>query len=237
MICRLCGQHFCYVCGGEWSKHGRSWYNCQFAPHATADAGNELESEWLQNCTDQYFRMLRDTTHLPDVGQRVDELSAYLELGLESGFASKCANSIVDARRVLANCYVAKFYLRGRWSHSLESWTGALESLTETLEVAILSNASQVLSRSSLAQPCPEHVWRNSNANDVVWDVEAVAGNAALVRDLHNAVVAQAERMKFHGSRIFGEHVTLEERNATPLPNPYIAHGNQRQGNGGCSIL
>jgi len=25
-----CGHNWCYICLGDWSKHGSSWYKCNF---------------------------------------------------------------------------------------------------------------------------------------------------------------------------------------------------------------
>merc|ERR1719174_1632004 len=107
MICRLCGQHFCYVCGGEWSKHGNAFYNCRFAPPTAENSADRTEYQWQETCTDHYLRMLRDCPRLPEVGRRVGELSDHFELALELGLAHRCAISIADARRVLGHCYAA----------------------------------------------------------------------------------------------------------------------------------
>jgi hypothetical protein len=178
--------------------------------------------------------MLRDCPRLPEVGRRVGELSDHFELALEPGLAHRCAISIADARRVLGHCYAAKFYLRGRWYKSLESWTGALESLTETLEVAVLSNAMQVLPQTLQKEAAVGDVWNGLNVKDIVWDAEAVKGNLALVHELHNVVIAHTVRMKFHGSRDFQKHISLEEQSPTALPGH---RDNADQERRGCSIL
>jgi hypothetical protein len=236
MICRLCGQHFCYVCGDDWKKHGNEFYTCRFAPHAAQTSASQPEAQWSETCIGQSFGMLRDLSRLLEVARRVDELSSYFDLGLESGFAVHCAETIADARRILSSCYAAKFYLRGRWCQSLQDWTGALESLTETLEVAVLSSALQALPRSMQAKASAEQVWKGCNASNVVRDVQALASNIESVRELRNVVTVHAERMKFYGACSFRKHIELEEKKPSALPNPNI--NAERQNNqAGCSIL
>lgn len=106
VTCRLCGEHFCYVCGGQWPRQGTEFYNCRFAPAAEQGGpGNREDMMWTENCVSNFHQMVQDCSRFPVAGRRIDELNNYVGLGLEPGFAAKCAAGLADDHRVLRHCY------------------------------------------------------------------------------------------------------------------------------------
>jgi hypothetical protein len=71
MICTVCGQHFCYVCGRDWSLHGPQsggFYACTLAlppppmtslGHLSLNIGGALKSVWKTICSRQAAHMRR----------------------------------------------------------------------------------------------------------------------------------------------------------------------------------
>jgi len=224
MVCTICGDHFCYECGQAWSRH-RDFYNCPFVEQRS-DAenrhghGGREEDQWQSRCIEHYWQAQQEMTRSEEVGKCVDALSVHLGLELEPGFAAECGRAIAEARCVLGHCYAAKFYLRGRWPSSLESPTGLLESLTQTLEACVLRSALQALPRSLQRKHTVEQVWRGHNAAAVAGNAEALASGdrLALVRELRYTVQTHVAKMKSHGTATFQQQAALEERERTALP-------------------
>lgn len=232
MICRLCGKHFCYVCGGDWALHGTEYYNCRFTLNQDRPQG-DAETRWRDDCMFEYQRQLGRCARLPGVGRRVDELNAYFDLGLPATFASELAGVVAEARWVMSRCYAAKFYLRGRWPDSLQSGTGALESLTETLEASLLSSAAESLPPTIDDQPA-EEIWKDRNAANAAMDVEVAATRTEQLLQLQRVVQVQTQRMRSEAAREFRLQIDLEEKERTPLPT---SRRPAAGGGPGCSIL
>jgi hypothetical protein len=92
MVCSVCGQHFCYVCGRDWSLHGPhsgGFYACTLASppppmtslsHFSLNIGGALKSAWKAICSRQaahmrrYFAQSDDNCELAHLVHRISHI-------------------------------------------------------------------------------------------------------------------------------------------------------------------
>ena len=77
MTCAKCGHHFCWLCLGDWSKHGSAtggYYKCNIYKPSEADTKGEQYIKRLQFFTDRYLE------HKRGLEMTDDKIKKHLEL-------------------------------------------------------------------------------------------------------------------------------------------------------------
>jgi len=127
MTCRQCKHEFCWICTGDWSKHGRGtggYYNCNKfqmdeeakVPKTDVDKAKRELERYLHYYTrfDIHDKAQKFACkQLQDIGKK---MSAYQECRNDATWADveflKTANEqIVECRRVLKFTYVYAYYM------------------------------------------------------------------------------------------------------------------------------
>ena len=127
MVCRKeaggCGYEFCWICLGEWKKHGTSWYKCNFKKEDDVEnekkklANTKFELERYVNYFEQYMNHNKAQELAvklqPKIEKYKEEFSERKHVPfLELQFLTDAINTIIDCRRMLKNSYVFGYYLK-----------------------------------------------------------------------------------------------------------------------------
>ena len=132
MTCGKCHQQFCWVCLAKLNRHSEDHACNQYDPAENADDDYErhalfVSDRYQAHDTSEYFAT-QNLKKFKDRPRKLVEMFWFLtsddEQTLRNGF-----DTVIQARRVLKNSYVASFGLRRepQKMKSLESYQGALE--------------------------------------------------------------------------------------------------------------
>lgn len=169
MTCSQCRNEFCWICLGDWARHGSSYYACN---KRADDPGRDSAANELERYIHYYTRYRNHEKSKALDGVTLTKARAKVEAMVRSGtarlhdadFWEKTAFTLMAARRTLAFSYVYAYYLpvkteREKGAKELfEFQQGQLEHATEMLsEFVIASNtgevsAQEVVARMSVAQ-------------------------------------------------------------------------------------
>ena len=127
MTCRKeaggCGYEFCWICLGEWKKHGSNWYKCSFFDPNKVDKEKEklkndtkFELEKYISYFDKYINHDKSQKFAEGLNTKIIEYkkrfseeknTPYLELS----FLDDAVATVIDCHRILKNTYIFGYYM------------------------------------------------------------------------------------------------------------------------------
>ena len=127
MTCRKeaggCGYEFCWICLGEWKKHGTSWYKCTFYDPNKVDKEKEklkndtkFELEKYISYFDKYINHDKSQKFAEKLNDKIlgyknrfqkEKNIPYLELA----FLDEAVATVIDCHRMLKNTYIFGYYM------------------------------------------------------------------------------------------------------------------------------
>lgn len=159
MTCRNCGHEFCWLCKGDWKKHGSAtggYYKCNiFEKNKASGAGMTDEEKKMadaKNALEKYmFYLTRYENHVKSIGfakktkteteRRMDEMAQrYNWKPNEATFLMEAVDTVIECRRLLAWTYPIGYYLAEYFpkkalfedlQQQLEKYTEHLHELSE----------------------------------------------------------------------------------------------------------
>lgn len=121
MTCKKCKYEFCWICMGEWSVHGTSWYNCnRYDPKSENKDPQSQSRESLKRYLHYYNRYanheqsakLEKETY-SRIERRMEDLQNSSTLSwIEVQFLKKAVDVLGECRNVLKWTYGMAFYLK-----------------------------------------------------------------------------------------------------------------------------
>lgn len=147
MTCKKCKYEFCWICMGEWSAHGTSWYNCnRYDPKNESKDPQSKSRASLERYLHYYNRYanheqsakLEKETYAR-IERRMEEIQNSSTLSwIEVQFLKKAVDVLSDCRNVLKWTYAMAFYLeKVNATHIFEDNQSDLEMATENLSGVI----------------------------------------------------------------------------------------------------
>lgn len=152
MTCRKCRYEWCWICGGPWSEHGTSWYNCNRfdeksgvnARDAQAKSRASLE-RYLHYFNrfanhEQSARLDRDLYSRTE--KKMEKMQVTSDLTwIEVQFLKKAVDTLTECRMTLKWTYCMAFYLkRHNMTELFEDNQRDLERATENLSEQLESD-------------------------------------------------------------------------------------------------
>eukprot|EP01002_Notosolenus_urceolatus_P014678 NODE_640_length_1887_cov_12.754081_g513_i0.p1 GENE.NODE_640_length_1887_cov_12.754081_g513_i0~~NODE_640_length_1887_cov_12.754081_g513_i0.p1 ORF type:complete len:502 (+),score=121.59 NODE_640_length_1887_cov_12.754081_g513_i0:28-1506(+) len=147
MTCKKCRHDYCWICLGDWSKHGSSYYKCTFS-----DSEKEQTLKQAQNATRaelekyvNYFNRYKEhdksrqfnTKDQQRAQEKVERLRECLSScvdGVDLEWILKSVNQLVEVRKFLKWVYVHGYYQSSTNAKDIfEFRVQDLEFSTETL--------------------------------------------------------------------------------------------------------
>eukprot|EP00668_Euglena_longa_P004748 GGOE01005546.1.p1 GENE.GGOE01005546.1~~GGOE01005546.1.p1 ORF type:complete len:630 (+),score=206.80 GGOE01005546.1:54-1892(+) len=141
MTCSKCKGEFCWICLGEWSKHGSSWYKCNYYDSTKTDA-EEKEKGAVRKQLERYvFYYTRYHAHLRSrefnkgdlqrAEAKADSISQ--ECAVNADFIVKAVEQLIENRTMLQYTYIYAYYLSDddKGKHLFEFLQQKLEAITE----------------------------------------------------------------------------------------------------------
>lgn len=165
MTCRKCKHEFCWICMGDWSSHGTSYYSCNKMKKDDTVLAKDIESARasLQRYTHYYNRY---QNHMNSV--RLDEktmqaVNRYVNSNFDGGnitYLEDVAKTLFDCRYTLANTYVYAYftkhnvdifeYNQGRLEHATEELSRIVETCKRGGEMA--NSQLEIQNKASIAK-------------------------------------------------------------------------------------
>jgi ariadne-1 len=167
MVCAGCKYDWCWVCEGDWQKHGSSWYACNFFdPKADKNKNSQRDSakESLQRYIFYFSRYLNhlnsqklDSKVMQQVQLRMQETINKGDCTDPYRYLTDTANVLFECRHTLMYTYVYSFYLEENAEKTLFEYQQAqLELATEELSMVIegskVMDAQAVMDKSAIAK-------------------------------------------------------------------------------------
>eukprot|EP00670_Eutreptiella_braarudii_P010211 CAMPEP_0174311368 /NCGR_PEP_ID=MMETSP0810-20121108/3671_1 /TAXON_ID=73025 ORGANISM="Eutreptiella gymnastica-like, Strain CCMP1594" /NCGR_SAMPLE_ID=MMETSP0810 /ASSEMBLY_ACC=CAM_ASM_000659 /LENGTH=499 /DNA_ID=CAMNT_0015419593 /DNA_START=109 /DNA_END=1605 /DNA_ORIENTATION=- len=122
MVCSKCKHDFCWVCLGPWSKHGSSWFKCNYYdPTKIQDEENE-KGKVRQDLERYMFYYTRYYEHVKskefnesDLRKAQDKAEAIQKAcgGWNAEYIVKAVEQLIENRTMLQYTYIYAFYLTG----------------------------------------------------------------------------------------------------------------------------
>ncbi|GAA99534.1 uncharacterized protein L969DRAFT_86796 [Mixia osmundae IAM 14324] len=152
MTCKKCRHEFCWVCMGDWTLHGTSWYNCsrfQEKDDTTKDAvskNRQSLERYLHyfnrfNNHEQSAKLEKEV--YARIERKMEEMQKTTSLTwIEVQFLKQAVDTLSECRMTLKWSYAMAFYLaRNNITHIFEDLQSdlerAVEELSELLEKPI----------------------------------------------------------------------------------------------------
>ncbi|MCQ2821346.1 MAG: E3 ubiquitin protein ligase [archaeon] len=156
MTCRRevggCGYEFCWICLGEWAKHGTSWYKCNFKKESDIKL-EELQRqqdirflERLSAYDEKFMDHQRGERYAKDlikvIKERKEQFMEKKQIGFsELAFLDEAIAVIIESRRMLKYSYVLGYYLKQTKEIELyEHQQYRLDQLTDQLHESLEQN-------------------------------------------------------------------------------------------------
>lgn len=167
MVCTNCKHEWCWVCEGDWSKHGSSWYKCNFfdeGSDTTKSKGRDAAKESLKRYIFYYTRYSNhlnsqklDAKVMQQVQTRMQETLTKGDGGDNIRYLADTALVLFECRHTLTYTYVYAFYLEDGPEKALFEYQQAqLEFSTEELSMVIegstAMNAQAVMDKTAIAK-------------------------------------------------------------------------------------
>lgn len=149
MTCPQCRHEWCWVCEGEWVKHGSSYYSCNYFDPKADSTKNKSRDAARDSLQRYLFYFTRYANHLQS--RRLDmEVMAVVQRRMAEEIVSRpqqmtstryledTAQVLFDCRHTLMYTYVYAYYLADTPEKSLFEFQQAqLEMATEELSLVI----------------------------------------------------------------------------------------------------
>lgn len=118
-----CGYEFCWICLGDWKKHGTSYYKCTFKKESDVKKDEEnlnSSKKFLQRFSsycEKYADHQKGQKYAQNLFKTIekykDTIVSQKNMALsELKFLDDAINTIIDCRRMLKFSYVFGYYLR-----------------------------------------------------------------------------------------------------------------------------
>lgn len=167
MTCANCKHEWCWVCEGDWVKHGSSWYQCNFFDPKANNGKNTNRDAARESLQRYIFYFSRYSNHLNS--QRLDskimhQVQLRMQETLFKGdatdphrYLSDTAHVLFECRHTLMYTYVYSYYLdEGAEKTLFEYQQAQLELATEELSMVIegskVMDAQAVMDKSAIAK-------------------------------------------------------------------------------------
>ncbi|CDR47256.1 CYFA0S30e00914g1_1 [Cyberlindnera fabianii] len=151
MTCKKCHHEFCWICGGDWSLHGTSYYQCN-RYKAETKKEDKLDKEATKQSLQRYLHYYglfqthdissrQDTRRCTDVEDSVRVLQENMGISwIEAQFLSEAAAALLKARRTLKWTYAFAYFCdQGNMLVLLENaqarLTNSVEALSKLFEI------------------------------------------------------------------------------------------------------
>lgn len=146
MVCKNfdCKTEFCWVCLGNWSQHGSSWYSCNRYDETDAKAARDAQERHRALLQRYLFYCKRYMNHMNSlrfenklyigVRDKMLEMQQHNMSWIEVQFLTRAVDVLCHCRQTLMYTYVFAYYLgKNNQSIIFEANQRDLESATETL--------------------------------------------------------------------------------------------------------
>ncbi|TIB28668.1 hypothetical protein E3P86_03819 [Wallemia ichthyophaga] len=172
MTCRKCRHEWCWICMGDWSAHGTSYYNCnRFEDKSGKDArdGQQKSRVSLERYLHYYNRFSNheqsarlDQELYAKTERKMDEMQRSTSLTwIEVQFVKKAVETVTKCRMTLKWTYAMAYYL------DRNSMTELFEDNQADLEKAV-ENLSELLEKPLDVETIPELRSQMQNATNYV---------------------------------------------------------------------
>ena len=169
MTCSQCKYEWCWVCEGEWSKHGSSYYKCNFFDSTKEDKSKTSARDSARTELERYlFYYSRYRNHeqsqkldgvvMAKVRRHIREEVARCNgrTMVDVDFIERTASVLIECRHMLMYSYVYAFYLTDMRAKALFEYNQSqLEYFTEMLSGYVEKPAAldrqEVVNRTAIA--------------------------------------------------------------------------------------
>jgi ariadne-1 len=174
MTCSLCRHEFCWICLGDWVKHGSDYYNCNRYKEKDVDKERENAKTQARAALEKYMHYFtRFATHeqsqklesklLQLADQKMKELTQKSQTSwLEVDYIRKGVEQLIECRAALKWTYAYAYNLpSGPQKELFEYLQDELEHNTENLSELLerdSSNKSKILNTTKVAQTRLQHL-------------------------------------------------------------------------------
>jgi ariadne-1 len=174
MTCSLCRHEFCWICLGDWAKHGSDYYNCNRYKEKDVDKERENAKTQARAALEKYMHYFtRFATHeqsqklesklLQLADQKMKELTQKSQTSwLEVDYIRKGVEQLIECRAALKWTYAYAYNLpAGPQKELFEYLQDELEHNTENLSELLerdSSNKSKILNTTKVAQTRLQHL-------------------------------------------------------------------------------
>jgi ariadne-1 len=151
MTCKKCSYEFCWICFGDWNKHG----NCNaYNPDSEEAKKLEMTRMFLERYLHYYHRYINhENSKKLESELRDKSLNQMMSMNMNPELSSRnvkivdeATENLIECRRVLKYTYVAAFYMKkGPNLRLFEYLQGELERSTEELSHLLEAEAAEII--------------------------------------------------------------------------------------------
>eukprot|EP00667_Euglena_gracilis_P005970 EG_transcript_6019 len=180
MTCPKCKGEFCWICLGEWAKHGTSWYKCNYYDSTKLDSDEKERGAVRQELERYVFYYTRYHEHLRSrefnqtdlqmAEAKAEQISRDCG-GVNADYIVKAVEQLIENRVMLQYTYIYAYYLSkdDKGKDLFEYLQQKLEATTEDFNSLL---------KKILEEPCPAAILDKPE-----FSREKVADLTALARD------------------------------------------------------